>query len=192
MNDGLAGLRVPFLKKLQCSSNGLFCVYKFPIEPFVIWISVKGKTWNFSAQSVSHSKMRHCPDLPTASVTEETAPDRPVCSFEIAVLLPKALKALENFKNFSLYVRLEKPNDVTVDVVKTWVFLLMNSVHSAYERVFIFAEWKLWCVLQWMEFPALPVRSQCAKVTLNWLFLPICLLLPKPVAFSSCFPGICT
>lgn len=44
MNDGLAGLRVPFLKKLQCSSNGLFCVYKFPIEPFVIWISVKGKT----------------------------------------------------------------------------------------------------------------------------------------------------
>lgn len=63
--------------------------------------------------------MRHCPDLPTASVTEETAPDRPECSFEIAVLLPKALKALENFKNFSLYVRLEKPNDVTVDVVKT-------------------------------------------------------------------------
>lgn len=90
---GLAGWQcVPFLQKLQFSSKGLFCVYKFPVEPFVIWISMKEKkNWNFLDWNFYHSKLDIAPTSPTASMTEEIAIHQPTCSFEIAGLfLPKS------------------------------------------------------------------------------------------------------
>lgn len=88
-------------------------------------------------------------------------PARPACSFEIAVSLPEALRALENLYNFSLRVRLEKPNGVTVVVVRTSEFIPSPPRF----RACTFAEWNLRCVLEWV--PTLPVHSWCAKVTFN-------------------------
>lgn len=79
-----------FLK--SCSSQRS-CAYTSPMEPFVIWISMRGNVKSLKSKGFP-LEIRHCPSAPPPSVTEGTAIGLLALSKLLIFSSPKALKAL--------------------------------------------------------------------------------------------------